>query len=527
MGERTSGLRRHASLAALVGGLVGVPLALATATGSLAIPHNDAWSHSRIAQVFARTGDIQLLGWNRTSLVGQIVPLGQLGTSVAGQQLFVVVLAAVALVATFGFLSPRLGTGRALFGVAVLGAFPDFALAATTYMSDVPALAAFLVSLWLADLALKKERLGYLAASLAVGVWGVTIREQVLVAVVAALVVTLWSWHGRRRLWAGALGAVAIVAIGAFEVWRRALPLGDNPGLELNFWRAVYSTVGLVLTLALFLAPAVLLVARPLAWSLGSRLVSLASLGVLAVAAAIVQELKGSPFLDNSLALDGAYSAVAVGTRVVLGPALWFALIALACVSGALLVGVLHHARPRVDRLAAVAGLFLLGGTLAQAAAGQHIYSRYLLPLLPLACLALFAVRQRSNRTAGALSLVAMFVLATAITANALSFDAARWHAAEQLQASGLAATDIDAGLEWVGFHAAGPADQSAKSAETGGSGGWYVSMFSGSRACRVVSASELSADEASGAELVATTPYPTFGLFGQSTLWIYRNSCA
>ena len=70
-----------------------MPLALAFLTGSIAIPHNDAWSHSRIAEGFARDGEIRMLGWNRTALVGQVVPLGPLAASIVAQQVFVAVLA--------------------------------------------------------------------------------------------------------------------------------------------------------------------------------------------------------------------------------------------------------------------------------------------------------------------------------------------------------------------------------------------------------------------------------------------------
>lgn len=85
---------------------VGVPVGLAAATGSLSIPHNDGWSHSKIAQVFATTYHFELLGWNRTALVGQVVVLGPLGRSIIAQQLFVACLAVLALVATYLFLLP-------------------------------------------------------------------------------------------------------------------------------------------------------------------------------------------------------------------------------------------------------------------------------------------------------------------------------------------------------------------------------------------------------------------------------------
>jgi hypothetical protein len=47
---------------------VAWPVFLAVLTGSLAIPHNDAWAHSLIAQHFARSGSFELIGWNRSAL---------------------------------------------------------------------------------------------------------------------------------------------------------------------------------------------------------------------------------------------------------------------------------------------------------------------------------------------------------------------------------------------------------------------------------------------------------------------------
>ena len=88
---------------------VGWPVLLAVLTGSLAIPHNDAWAHSLIAQHYARSGSVELTGWNRNALVGQIVVLGPLGSSMIARQLFVAVLASVGLLATYGWLMPQWG----------------------------------------------------------------------------------------------------------------------------------------------------------------------------------------------------------------------------------------------------------------------------------------------------------------------------------------------------------------------------------------------------------------------------------
>src|SRR5688500_2588577 len=72
-------------LAAVIGLGVGVPLILAFVTGSVSIPHNDAWAYSRIAATFGRGDGFVLVGWNRLGLFGQVVPLGPLGRWVTVQ----------------------------------------------------------------------------------------------------------------------------------------------------------------------------------------------------------------------------------------------------------------------------------------------------------------------------------------------------------------------------------------------------------------------------------------------------------
>src|SRR5580658_8910077 len=110
-------------LAAVVVG-VGVPLALAVVTGGIAIPHNDGWSYSRIAALFARTGRIQMLGWNRAALVGQFVVLGPLGRWLQVQQVFIAACGAAVLLATYDLLLPSVGRRRAAFAAVVVAAWP-------------------------------------------------------------------------------------------------------------------------------------------------------------------------------------------------------------------------------------------------------------------------------------------------------------------------------------------------------------------------------------------------------------------
>ncbi len=509
--------RRWLILSVILGAAVGVPILLAVITGSLAIPHNDAWSHSKIAEEFATTGSIDLVGWNRTALIGQVVILGPLGDSIVAQQLLVVALSLVGLAATYWYLVPRVGRVRAFLATVIVAANPEFGLLATSYMSDMPAFAALLLCLVLTDRALKTERVWYLVAALAVGLWGVTIREQDLVGPFVAVTVTVVAWRGRKRLAAAALGLIAAGAILAFELWRRSLPFGDAPGFQLDLQAAIDPTIQTIFTIALYVAPAVLLVARPGDWSVRTRLISL-TVFTLAVLTAVRRD--GDVFLGNYLARNGAYSAAAQGERTSVVPSwLWLGLVLLACTALALAVGALLNSGLRMDRVTLLATVLLLIGTLGQAAVGQGIHGRGLLPLVPLVCVPILL---SSKRTQWGLALPGVGVLlltSVLLTANALAFDAARWRVATAIEESGVAATDIDAGLEWAGYHATGPALRFSANPDALG---WHIKMFSGSRQCYLVRASPLD-----GREPAAIHPYPTYAVLGESMLWVYRQpSC-
>ncbi|MEE2854237.1 MAG: glycosyltransferase family 39 protein [Actinomycetota bacterium] len=503
---------------------------LAAATGSWAIPHNDAWAYALIARHYAEQGSIELAGWNRSALIGQIVVLGHLGSSLIVQKVFVAVLAALGLLATYGLLEPRVGGNRALLGTALVGLMPAFGLLATSYMADVPAFTAVIGGLFLTDQALRTESTRWLLGALAVATWGVTVREQALVGLVVIVIITVTSWHGRKRQIALLGGLMSILAITGFELWRRSLPHDSGAPLAstgISLALALPIAICTCLTVALFVFPAVLVTARPRSWSRRTQLTSVSTLvlTVLIVIAAVLFRMGSHIFLPCYLAPGGAYSASSIGTRTALPGWWWFALVAMACMSLALIVGHYIDAGAPLDRMSGLVLILIAAGTLGEIVLGQAPYARFFLVLIPFACVALLGTREANNRLMPRwynwlLSLTALAALAattTLITANALAFDAARWKAASSLVARGVAPTDIDAGIEWVGYHASEPA--SLSSAHTQALG-WYMRMFEHSRECYVVSASPLQ-----GMTSIATTQYRTYALAGSSKLWTYRVS--
>lgn len=516
--------RRVVGVWLLVAALVGVfiPVAVAAATGNLAIPHNDAWSYSRIAQTFARTGHIQLLGWNRSALFGQFVVLGPLARWLTVQQVFVAITGLAALVAIYDLVMPSIGRKRAAFAVLIVAAWPGFGLLATSFMPDMPAMAAMASCLALGRRALRDDSTWLLAASIVFGIWGFTIREQALAAPAAVLLLVAASaWRSRRRRdWTVLIGAAVgfLVAIAVFELWRRSYNAGDPPKVLLPssmLDRGTNAVVRGYFIVALGLSPAVLLVARPWRWGRGALLAAAAA---LVVAVAAVHDFRPSGFfIGNYLDPSGPYWGAGNGQPAQLFPTvLWWLVVALACGSGVLLAGLLVRRLPKLNPLLGVFLALMVLGNLGSTLSGQDLFDRYWLLVMPALLVVVLSERtpagdsvlaRVSGRMPAVVGWLALTVLSLAVTAAGLAYDVARWNAGNELVGSGVPAVDVNAGLEWNGYHSA-----IGMSPEGSGS-------FPGSKACYTVSAAP-----APGRTASRVLTYRTFVIAGTSRLWIYDN---
>ena len=293
--------------------------------------------------------------------------------SIIAQHLFVAALSLVALSATYAYLGSRVVPSAALLGTVLVGINPEFGLLATSFMSDIPAFAALMVCLVLTDRARLTQQTGYLALALVVGVWGVTIREQGLVGPAVAVAVTSLAWRGPKRLIALALGVVGAAAIGAFELWRRSLPYGDPPAFALDLSKGGRTLILAMFTVGLYVAAAVISVARPTEWSVRTRWFS--AIAFLVALATAAYHYPGV-FLGNYLGRFGAYAAAGVGTTAELVPPwLWMALVGLACVSLALATGLLLDSGCRLDRTSGLVGSLPVFGTVLRGASSGRPYS--------------------------------------------------------------------------------------------------------------------------------------------------------
>jgi hypothetical protein len=498
--------RRLVYLGVLIAVAVGIPVGLSLLTGSMEIPHNDAWSHSKIAQTFAQSGVWEFLGWNRTALVGQIVILGPLASSILAQQFVVAVFGVVALVSIYLYTRNRIGGSGALLVTAVVAATAEFGLLSTSFMSDIPALAGVFLGLLLTDVALRRESRALLSVALLVELWAATVREQSIVALVATVTVVALSWRGSRRFFVIAFGVFAFFAFIAFEIWRRSQAFGDPPIFEFNPPLIGGSLIRTPMSLGFLLLPVTLLVANPRAWS---RIAQTGAVTSVVLATLFALKRQGDVFLGNYLSPSGAYSAVMRGEREVFSTWVWMTLVVLSIAGLGLLAGHLIHHGIRADRLTLIVLSLLMLGTLGQLVTGQMVFARYLLPAIPLISIILL---RSPDRLCWARSLVALGALtgvALALTANALAFDAARWHLAKDLVEAGLPAENIDAGLEWNGYHWNGPYRPDWVPAPS-------ERQLNASN-CRVLSPSPIA-----GRVAITTSEYKTFAVLGHSRLFVY-----
>jgi len=519
-------------LATLLLGVIG-PLALAWKTGSIHIPHNDTWAFSRTAEIFARTGHIRLFNWNAMSLMGAIVPLGPLGRTIASQSCVIALLSAVTLAAAFDVLRAVTGSRRAALGLLVMVSWPCYGLLSTSLMTDIPAFAATTLTLALGRRAIERGSFTLFALCGLVGLWGFTVREQTIAATFAVLVAAVLKPRLRRRamlIWFGVLAVVLGAAAGAFELWRRTLPNGSSPTFEQisrpGMSAVIAGILGGLLLLGLVVSPLVFLVARPSEWSPSARSWSKRTLLITTVGVLWY----GVRFPQNYFLIEGSYSTAYLGNRPDVVPrTAWDLMFPLAIISTALLVG---FAVDRLRKLPPEMALFLVFtilGTSLEVFEGEILFDRYVFPaVLPTAAMLLreplrlsLSSRLRKACAAGAGAFLALVTVA--LTANALSFDAAVWRTSQQLVASGAASPAyIDAGLDWDGYHSP---DGAQNDADPTSLPGIYqkASELTNDHPCYVIAGRPQDQDSYIFA-LVKTVKYEKYGLPGaHNELFVYR----
>lgn len=505
-------------LAVLVASIVVVPAVAAHHAGALWIPQNDSWAHSRIAQHLAETGEVQLLGFNRASLVGMMYVLGPAGSSLVAHHVAAMVWGAMTLGFSYALAREFLARPAAVLVTLLVGVAPGFVLLGTSYMSDVPMMAGMAGALFFTVRYAASGRGWQLAAALVIGLWGFTVREQAL-AVVAATLVGAWLWRRQQRRFIAVAAVLSLLAVVAFQWWRRSLGNDDPPQLSLEVGYTVQAVVMALLSLSAILAPALFLAAGRLK-AARSHLVPIAagSLGLVGGLGLLAMRGAGV-LLGNYFAGEGAYLAMFHGTRHAVPTMLMRVAAVLAVMSLSVLIAlavmwILKRLRARaldpIDLLLVFVAIYV-AGLIVQTLVGQGLFERYFYPLIaPLAIIALRGVRRSWPRVAAAgVALVVIAVITTLITANTWASTGAVWRAAEAEVQAGTDPRHIDAGFAWVGWHSgAALAPDPVREEQTIG---WWAHVFPDSQQCVVVSIGTGTGEPATA----TTSTYPRYIVAG------------
>ena len=537
----------------IVGALSGVavllPALVSLAAGSFSISQGDDWAYRRIAEHFAQTGHVVFNGWPSMPLIGQLVwswpflrVMGDhglaFGTSTA-------VLAVIGVSGAYYVARQVLARSWAAGAVLLVVATPLFAWSTSTFMTDVPTFAAEMICLALGVAALSRHgwpRAAFLGGAIAVGLFGISIREFAIAAPIAVLFCASASDSSRRhRYWYLAAGVVVLIVCAFVFRWSTHVPGLLHETFTPPSRASIASVAHDYYTMAFMVSPAVALAA----WRRLSLRMSWATITAIATIALgfVVARHFGSVFVGNYLNPEGiAGSSLLAGARPTLLPAsLWNLLNVVGLVSGGLLAGIAvtvdRHALRRwrswewgtpIGIVWLFGGLFAIGLALYGLITASF-YDRYLWPLVfALAVLLIYYNQPTSRRECPPLVsgfIVALFALlvlvATALTVNADAYGAARWHAGQIAVSNGIPAKEVDAGFEWVGAHTNGDVNRSLQPLAPAYEP-WYARMEPDFRDCAVVSSSPLTYPNL---KLVKTLNYELLGFVGSRTLYIYKSS--
>jgi hypothetical protein len=492
--------------------------------------------------------------------------------------------AVAGIVASYVLARRVLSPGLAGLSVLLAVLVPGFLLYTTAYMTEVPASAMEMSCLAIGAAALDRSpdehRWRWLVAALTVGCYAFSIREYALAAPLAVLVAAAASDRQRRRL-PYLLGLVAVgIVCAAIYIVTAAFPGQGVVGLAPPTPHTTRRVLDAIAVIDFSLAAAILVGAWTWGsrwWRSGRRLgAGIGALAGLAVATVVYMEQlttriggPGGPdiFIGNVFDARGSLGAdQLMGGRPVLYPAPWWDLLndlaLIATFAGFALLGAALVAERRrwlraldlrsvptslgsAEGMLAVFAIVFAAGT-AFLGLTVIIFDRYTWPLaLPLAILLLRRPgpdpeADRRGREAadppdtpgrGAARRPILWVAAGALLAvtamtslvlllNEAAFDGARWRMGDAAVRLGFAADTVDAGLEWVGLHAAGPVALAARQVpeRTG-----YSVKFPSFHACAIVSSRPLDFVDF---ELILTRPdaYRLLLVGGPSeTLYLYR----
>jgi hypothetical protein len=384
-------------------------------------------------------------------------------------------MAGIAMVCTYLLARRFVGTGSATLVVLLVLLFPGVARETPSFTTDIPAFALMMLCLLLGATWLDGgEERGTFASSMAAGVLAVSIREFAIAAPAAVLVVA-WARSVRgQRAWLFVATALSVASVVSVVVVANSIPgrEGSTPAIfGFLLIGPIFATLAAALLPALFLG-------------LGRRSETLSSTSILigagfACALAVIPWGGGTGNMwmqigfAGDLLLNGRRAEIFdEGVWVFSRQVAAFAAILLAAAIAVWSSRRLHTPRQLigrdsfatriVERHDAVLVMFLVAfGIEIVVFAPFWIYDRYLIPIVPVAAILLLQGVPEQARLGRSLALAhgALAWLAFSafvIAANSFAYDGARWREGSAAASLGYTAQRVDAGYEWVGYHAGG-----------------------------------------------------------------------
>lgn len=140
------------------------------------------------------------MGWNRSFLMGMIVPVALVGGSPLAGNLFGALSAFFMLYWAYKY--ARLHVPVRLAGVitAAIAVVPGVSLLSTSFMSDIPMCAAIAGSLYYCQQYFFRDSSKDLAIATILAAWSFTIREQGLAVVAAIFLVLVLKKHYKNAV---------------------------------------------------------------------------------------------------------------------------------------------------------------------------------------------------------------------------------------------------------------------------------------------------------------------------------------
>jgi hypothetical protein len=476
---------------------------------------DDDWGYAYITRNLARTGHFSYGGFTVATLLFQAY-WGSLLVRLFGFSFQLLRFSTLPFAMGCAIICYRLarmaGLLRvsSLFASLVFGTSPLFVPLAASFMTDVYGCFFVLLSIYFGTCAAgtslsTRKRILWLVASTAAGYVGGLDRQTGYIAPACVLLWTIWRWRRNRLMLLAAICLLAVLNGGAFLAiwWQWQQPLSDGAVKnQIVSWRnmAIFPAQ-FILTLTVLILPAVVRIGTG-GLAVPARLYAISSLGVVGGFAAywrvshnilfpwMVDIISPVGILLDGLEMRGSRPVVLHrGFRMALTVAVLIVLVRVA----ALLLSA-HESRnrgkipgelPVVLQIFSIFAIVYTGTLFFQSS--LLTFDRYLLPLIPLALIAVLLWTQKLSGvspTAVNWCLMTIFALfGVAISHDYYAALQARLTAFQRVEALGVAAKHICGGLEldgWTQAETAGrlyrPDPVSAPSKRDGPvSGYWFL----------------------------------------------------